>query len=61
MIRFTMYNLIQPRGTDSNRQIWAVTDLPQVLDDVDVRFGLDLLREIVLTVNGPAQTFHLDF
>jgi hypothetical protein len=44
-----------------SRANWLVTDLPQDLADVDVLFGMDLLRELVLTVDGPAQTFTLDF
>ena len=43
------------------RSTWKVTNLAADLDDVDVLFGLDLLHEIVLTVDGPGQTFHLDF
>jgi hypothetical protein len=38
-----------------------VTDLVEDLPDVDVLFGLDLLHEIVLTADGPGQTFTLDF
>ena len=38
-----------------------MTDLPHDLDDVDVLFGLDLLREVVLTVDGPAGRFSFDF
>ena len=33
----------------------------EVPDDVDVLFGLDLIREIVLTGDGPAQLFTIDF
>jgi hypothetical protein len=44
-----------------SRQVWIVTNLIEDLDDVDMHFGLDLLREIVLTVDGPGQTFSLDF
>ena len=60
-ISFTIYNLSQPRGTDLSRHTWRVTNLVADLDDVDILFGLDLLRQIVLTVDGPAQTFSLDF
>lgn len=38
-----------------------MSDLPQDLDDVDILFGLDLLQQIVLTVNGPTLSFSLDF
>jgi len=59
-ISFTIYNL-STAGPDLARVDWLATNLPQDLDDVDVLFSLDLLREIVLTVNGPGQTFSLDF
>jgi hypothetical protein len=38
-----------------------VTGLPHDLDNVDILFGLDLLREVVLTADGPGQTFSLNF
>jgi hypothetical protein len=55
-----MYNLAQG-GPRLMRPDWLVTGLAQDLGDVDVLFGLDLLREVVLTVNGPGKTFSLDF
>ena len=55
-----IYNLVGP-GPDLSRVDWLVTNLVENLDDVDVLFGLDLLREIVLTADGPGQTFTLDF
>ena len=59
-ISFTIHN--RPVSTASYSQVdWLVTSLAHDLDDVDVLFGLDLLREIVLNVNGPGQTFSLDF
>jgi hypothetical protein len=60
-VSFTMYNLTQARGTDLSRHTWEVTNLVADLEDVDILFGLDLLHEIVLTVDGPGQTFSLDF
>jgi hypothetical protein len=59
-ISFTIHN--RPASTASFSQAdWLVTDLAHDLPDVDILFGLDLLREVVLTVNGPGQTFSLDF
>jgi hypothetical protein len=57
-ISFTIYDLA--RGSTLTRPDWTVTNLLHNLDDVDVLFGLDLLREIALTVDGPGQTFSLD-
>jgi hypothetical protein len=59
-VSFTIYNLASG-GAVLTRVDWLVTNLDQDLDDVDVLFGLDLLREIVLTVDGPGQTFSLGF
>jgi hypothetical protein len=58
-VSFTIYDLAS--GNTYNRHHWTVTGLAHDLDDVDVLFGLDLLREIVLLVDGPRQTFSLDF
>jgi hypothetical protein len=48
-------------GPMLTRRNWRVTSLAEDLADVDVLFGLDLLLEIVLNVNGPGKTFSLDF
>jgi gag-polyprotein putative aspartyl protease len=58
-VSFTIYDLTS--GVTLTRPDWTVTNLLHDLDDVDVLIGLDLLREIVLTVNGPGQAFSLDF
>jgi hypothetical protein len=58
-VSFTIYDLAT--GVTLARPDWTVTNLLHDPDDVDVLFGLDLLREIVLIVNGPGQTFSLDF
>ena len=58
-VSFTIYDLAS--GVTLNRPDWTVTNLLHDLDDVDVLFGLDLLREVVLTVNGPRQMFSLHF
>jgi hypothetical protein len=59
-VSFTIYNLASTAAVLS-RADWTVTNLLHDLDDVDVLFGLDLLREIVLIVDCPGQTFSLDF
>jgi hypothetical protein len=58
-ISFTIYD--QASGVTLTRPVWTVTNLLHDLDDVDILFGLDLLREVVMLVNGPGQTFSLDF
>jgi hypothetical protein len=58
-VSFTIYVLAS--GVRLARPDWTVTNLLNNPDDVDVLFGLDLLREVVLLVNGPGQTFSLDF
>jgi hypothetical protein len=60
-VSFSIYDPAAPPGSNLSRDTWTVTDLPQVLPDVDVLFGMDLVRELTLTVNGPAGTFTLDF
>jgi hypothetical protein len=60
-ISFTIYDPAARPGAALFRGTWAVTNLPVDLPDVDVLFGLDLFREIILTVDGPGQTFSLDF
>ncbi len=59
-ISFTIYNLASG-GAVLSRPDWTVTNLLHDLDDVDVLFGLDLLREIVLNVDGPGRSFTLTF
>jgi len=58
-ISFTIYNLAA--SDVLFRGGWQVLELPADLDDIDILFGLDLLRDIVLTVDGPGQLFSLDF
>jgi hypothetical protein len=58
-VSFTIYDLAS--GVTLAWPDWTVTSLLHDPDDVDVLFGLDLLREVVLIVNGPGQTFSLDF
>jgi hypothetical protein len=58
-VSFTIYE--RASGIMLTRGNWTVTNLLHDLADIDVLFGLDLLREVVLMVNGPGQTFSLDF
>jgi hypothetical protein len=58
-VSFTIYDLAS--GVTLARPDWTVTNLLHDPGDVDVLFGLDLLREVMLLVNGPGQTFSLDF
>lgn len=58
-VSLTIYD--QASGVTLTRPDWTATNLLHDLPDVDILFGLDLLREVVLIVNGPGQTFSLDF
>ena len=57
-ISFTIFD---PAGATLSRADWLVTDLPQDLPDVEVLFGMDVVRELILNVDGPAGQFTLDF
>jgi hypothetical protein len=59
-ISFTIYTLASG-GAVLSRADWTVTNLHHNLDDIDVLFGLDLLREVVLNVDGPGGSFTLTF
>lgn len=59
-ISFTIFNLTTPNVVLS-RVDWRVTNFADDPDDIDILFGLDLLREVVLIVDGPVQLFSLDF
>jgi predicted aspartyl protease len=58
-ISFTIYNLPASRSVIS-RNVWLAINLVADLDDIDILFGLDLLRQIILTVDGPARLFALE-
>jgi hypothetical protein len=60
LISFTLFDPTGNCPATLSRISWLVTDLPQDLPDVEVLFGMDLLREVILTVNGPAGEFSLD-
>jgi hypothetical protein len=57
-ISFTIFD---PSGVTMTRGTWVVTDLPQDLPDVEVLFGMDLVRQLILHVEGPTGQFTLDF
>jgi hypothetical protein len=58
-ISFSIHHL--GGGAVLHRGDWTVTNLIENPDDVDILFGLDLHREIVVTIDGPGQSFSLDF
>jgi hypothetical protein len=62
MVRFyrISFTIFEPKGVTMNRSTWVVTDLPQNLPDVEVLFGMDLVRQLVLNVDGPSGQFTLD-
>jgi hypothetical protein len=43
------------------RPVWNVTSFSQTLSGIEALIGMDLIRQITLTVNGPGGTFTLDF
>src|SRR5262249_12698117 len=59
LISFTIFD--QSGHATLSRTIWPVTDLPVDLPDVDVLFGMDLVGQLKLTVDGPGGSFTLDF
>ena len=60
-ISFTIHNPASGSTVQLARRSWLVTSLPNDLPDMDVLFGMDLLHELILTVDGPAGFFTLDF
>jgi hypothetical protein len=61
LISLTVFDSTGASGNTFFRGMWRVTDLPYELPDVDVLLGLDFIREIVLTADGPGARFMLDF
>jgi hypothetical protein len=56
--------LFDPAGgprTSFFRPAWTVMGLPHDLPTVDALIGMDLINELVLTVDGPARRFTLAF
>jgi Aspartyl protease len=43
------------------RPVWNVTNLSHSLADVKVLIGMDLIRQIILKIDGPARKFTIDF
>jgi hypothetical protein len=60
-ISFTLFDPTGNHPASLTRISWLVTELPQDLPDVDVLFGMDLVRELVMNVDGPVGQFTLDF
>ncbi len=60
-ISFTIYEPTGQSNATLSRTSWLVTNLPQDLPDIEVLFGMDLVRQLNLNVQGPAGEFTLDF
>jgi hypothetical protein len=60
-VSLTRYDPIRPPADTFGRGTVFVTDLAHDLPGVAVLIGLDLIRELVLTVDGPAGQFALSF
>jgi hypothetical protein len=60
-ISFTIHSTASGSTVPFSRWSWLVTSLPNDLPDMDVLFGMDLLHELILTVDGPSGFFALDF
>lgn len=43
------------------RPSWNVTSFSQSLPGIEALIGMDLIRQVVLTIDGPAGAFTLDF
>ncbi len=56
-ISFTLFDNV---GASISRTSWLVTNLPQDLPDVDVLFGMDLVREHRLVIDGLGAYFSID-
>jgi hypothetical protein len=57
---FTIFDPTAAATTTLSRADWVVTNLPQDLPDVEVLFGMDLIRELVMHVDGPAGAYSLE-
>jgi hypothetical protein len=51
----------QPASPELSLPTWVVSELAVALPDADVLIGLDVVRTCKLIVDGPAQTFTLEF
>ena len=43
------------------RPLWNVTSFSRTLPGIEALIGMDLIRQIVLIIDGPTGTFALDF
>jgi hypothetical protein len=48
-------------GPALTRPLWIVTNFSRTLPDVEGLIGLDLVRQIILKVDGPGGVFTLEF
>jgi hypothetical protein len=60
-VSLTIYD---PTGASTDtlfRGRWRVTGLPYQIPNVDVLLGMDLVSELILTVDGPGRQFAFEF
>jgi hypothetical protein len=60
-ISLSIFGLSGVAGPALVRPTWHVTGFSQALPGVEALIGLDLIRQIVLTVDGPGGRFSLEF
>ena len=60
-ITLTVHDPIRAGAQPLIRSDWVVTDLPVDLPNIDVLIGLDLIRQITTTIDGPGGLFALIF
>jgi hypothetical protein len=60
-ISLSIFGLLGVGGPALVRPTWNVTSFSQPLTGIEALIGLDLIRQIVLKVDGPGGTFTLDF
>jgi hypothetical protein len=57
----TIFGLAGTAGPALVRPTWHVTGFSQSLAGIQALLGMDLIRQIVLKIDGPKQTFTLEF
>jgi hypothetical protein len=60
-ISISIFGLLGIAGPSLVRPTWNVTSFSQPLAGIEALIGLDLIRQIILKVNGPGGTFTLEF
>jgi hypothetical protein len=60
-VSLTVYDPTNLGGPTLFREDWPVTNLPQDQKDFDVIIGMDLIKQIILHVDGPADWFTITF